>query len=115
MNDPIGTPERLVDERGEVACELLRDAWGRTDVAPGARTTTPIRSPAQHEDPETGRCYNRFRYHDPEAGRFVSSDPRPAGCGLAVRASVAGPALPGRLLFLLSFPFMERRLMTPGT
>ncbi|WP_437977696.1 RHS repeat-associated core domain-containing protein [Sorangium sp. So ce295] len=75
VNDPIGTPERLVDERGEVACELRRDAWGRTDAAPGARTSTPIRFQGQYEDPETGLCYNRFRYYDPDAGRFIGSDP----------------------------------------
>ncbi|WP_165373323.1 RHS repeat-associated core domain-containing protein [Sorangium cellulosum] len=75
VNDPIGTPERLVDARGEVACELRREAWGRTEAAPGARTTTAIRFPGQYEDAETGLCYNRFRYYDPDAGRFVSSDP----------------------------------------
>ncbi|HTN82825.1 MAG TPA: RHS repeat-associated core domain-containing protein [Sorangium sp.] len=110
MNDPIGMPERLVDERGEVACELLREAWGRTDVAPGARTTTPTRFPGQHEDPETGLCYNRFRYHDPEAGRFVSSDPRPRG----VWARRPGKRSRTRLAWLAAFPFMERRLMTPA-
>ncbi|AUX34339.1 uncharacterized protein SOCE836_065110 [Sorangium cellulosum] len=75
VNDPIGTPERLVDDRGEVACELRREAWGRTEMAPGARTTTAIRFPGQYEDPETGLCYNRFRYYDPDAGRFISPDP----------------------------------------
>ncbi|WP_437619298.1 RHS repeat-associated core domain-containing protein [Sorangium sp. So ce1151] len=75
VNDPIGTPERLVDERGEMACELRREAWGRTEAAPDARTTTPFRFPGQYEDAETGLFYNRFRYYDPDVGRFVSSDP----------------------------------------
>ncbi|WP_437585606.1 RHS repeat-associated core domain-containing protein [Sorangium sp. So ce1000] len=75
VNDPIGTPERLVDERGEVASELRREAWGRTEAAPGARTSTAIRFPGQYEDAETGLCYNRFRYYDPDAGRFISGDP----------------------------------------
>ncbi|WP_437896223.1 hypothetical protein [Sorangium sp. So ce124] len=57
VNDPIGTPERLVYERGEVACELRRDAWGRTEAAPEARTSTALRFPGQYEDPEKVLCY----------------------------------------------------------
>jgi len=75
VNDPIGTPERLVGVDGKVACELRRDAWGRTEAAPGGKTGTAIRFQGQYEDEETGLCYNRFRYYDPEAGRFISSDP----------------------------------------
>src|SRR5215204_1167562 len=74
-DEPIGTPARLVDERGEVGCELRRDAWGRTEAAPGSTTGTALRFPGQYEDAETGLCYSRFRYYDPEAGRFISSDP----------------------------------------
>ncbi|PWJ72511.1 UNVERIFIED_ORG: RHS repeat-associated protein [Pantoea agglomerans] len=29
----------------------------------------------QYFDAETGLHYNRFRYYDPDAGRFVSQDP----------------------------------------
>jgi len=75
VNDPIGTPERLIGEDGAVACELRREAWGRTEVLPGGKTGTALRFPGQYEDGETGLCYNRFRYYDPEAGRFISSDP----------------------------------------
>src|SRR5690606_7961618 len=28
-----------------------------------------------YEDEETGLCYNRYRYYDPELGRFISADP----------------------------------------
>jgi RHS repeat-associated protein len=75
VNDPAGTPERLVDAEGSVACDLSRQAWGKTTVAPGAKTSTPLRLQGQYEDRETGLCYNRFRYYDPEAGRFISADP----------------------------------------
>ncbi|MGK4003716.1 RHS repeat-associated core domain-containing protein [Sorangium sp. So ce1036] len=95
VNDPIGTPERLVDARGEVACELRREAWGRTEAAPGARTTTAIRFPGQYEDAETGLCYNRFRYYDPDAGRFISPDP----LGLAGESKTYAYA-PNTLLWL---------------
>ncbi|WP_437539841.1 RHS repeat-associated core domain-containing protein [Sorangium sp. So ce726] len=95
VNDPIGTPERLVDERGEVACELRREAWGRTEAVQGEGTTTAIRFPGQYEDPETGLCYNRFRYYDSDAGRFISPDP----LGLAGESKTYAYA-PNTLLWL---------------
>jgi RHS repeat-associated protein len=87
VNDSIGTPERLVGEDGVVACELRREAWGRTEVAPGGKTETALRFPGQYEDTETGLCYNRFRYYDPEAVRFISSDPIGLGGGENVFAA----------------------------
>jgi RHS repeat-associated protein len=35
----------------------------------------PFRLQGQHYDEETGLHYNRFRYYDPEIGRFMSQDP----------------------------------------
>jgi RHS repeat-associated protein len=40
-----------------------------------ARTGCPWRWPGQYEDEETGLYYNRFRYYDPEGGRYVRQDP----------------------------------------
>jgi RHS repeat-associated protein len=74
VNDPIGTPERLLDARGEVACELKRKAWGETEIV-GEKAGTRIRFQGQYEDEETGLRYNRWRYYDAEAGRFASPDP----------------------------------------
>ena len=75
LNDQIGTPERLLDDAGAVACELRRSAWGETDVQPGAKANTPIRFQGQYEDEETGLSYNRARYYDGDLGRFTSADP----------------------------------------
>ncbi len=75
VNDPIGTPERLVDAGGRVACELSRRAWGDVEAVEHARATTPIRFQGQYADPETGLFYNRFRYYDPASARYISSDP----------------------------------------
>lgn len=74
VNDPSGAPERLVDARGEVACELKRKAWGETEVV-GGKAGTRIRFQGQYEDEETGLRYNRWRYYDAEGGSFVSPDP----------------------------------------
>jgi RHS repeat-associated protein len=75
LNDQIGTPERLLDDAGAVACELRRSAWGETEVAPGARASTPIRFQGQYEDEETGLSYNRWRYYDKRLALFVAPDP----------------------------------------
>jgi RHS repeat-associated protein len=75
VNDPIGTPERLIGADGEVACELRWSAWGKTEEAPGAKASTRIRFQGQYEDEETGLRYNRYRYYSLESGRFISPDP----------------------------------------
>jgi RHS repeat-associated protein len=82
VNDPIGTPEELVDGRGEVLAELDREAWGRTEAGDGARASTPLRFQGQLEDPETGLFYNRNRYYDPDAGLYLSPDPLGLEAGL---------------------------------
>jgi RHS repeat-associated protein len=35
----------------------------------------PLRFAGQYCDPETGLHYNRFRYYDPDIGRYLSQDP----------------------------------------
>jgi RHS repeat-associated protein len=35
----------------------------------------PLRFQGQYEDPETGLYYNRHRYYDPDAGRYITQDP----------------------------------------
>jgi RHS repeat-associated protein len=72
VNDPIGTPEELLDGAGVVRAELDREAWGRTTTGGEA---TPLRFQGQQEDEATGLHYNRHRYYDPEAGLFLSPDP----------------------------------------
>jgi RHS repeat-associated protein len=75
VNDPNGTPERLISADGVIACELRRSAWGIIQEAPSATTNTPIRFQGQYEDVESGLCYNRYRYYDSETGTFISADP----------------------------------------
>jgi RHS repeat-associated protein len=75
VNDPIGTPERLVEQNGHVAGEFRRETWGEVERDDLAKARTPLRFPGQYEDDETGLCCQRFRYYDPDAGRFISPDP----------------------------------------
>lgn len=91
LNDPIGTPERLIDENGEVAAELRRKAWGDLEVVGTARASTPIRLQGQYWDEEIGLSYNRFRYYDPSLARFVARDPSRLTGGLNAQAFVPNP------------------------
>ncbi|WP_437737373.1 RHS repeat-associated core domain-containing protein [Sorangium sp. So ce1335] len=111
INDPVGHPRALVSGQGEVLCRVRRNVWGQVDAGEHDQATTPLRFPGQYADDETGVVYNRYRYYDPETGRYISPDPlglagglRPFGYasnrplamidpdGLApVRASVQGP------------------------
>jgi RHS repeat-associated protein len=76
VTDPFGYPLELVDGRGKTACRLIRRAFAGASFEPGALTTTPVRKMGQYCDPETGLHYNRYRYYDPDLGRFISPDPQ---------------------------------------
>ncbi|TDR27756.1 RHS repeat-associated core domain-containing protein [Hydromonas duriensis] len=78
--DHLGTPQELTDEQGEVAWAAHYMAWGRafetmSDSAKRAGIKNPLRFQGQYYDNETGLHYNRHRYYDPHAGRYVSKDP----------------------------------------
>ena len=103
-NDHLGTPRELSDEDGGIVWQATYKAWGNTLKVEAARPATlqnqellaqtarraeakndlnaelqPIeqnlRFQGQYFDEETGLHYNRFRYYDPDVGRFVSQDP----------------------------------------
>lgn len=75
INDPSGAPDHLVDGAGCVRAELSRAPWGalRTDVPAAAGAAVGFLG--QFLDEETGLAYNRYRYYDPEVGRYISADP----------------------------------------
>ena len=94
QNDHLGTPRELTQRNGDIAWEAVYQAWGNTvtvewqEVAQ-AQELNPIQLNATEQsyllqphrfqgqiyDVETGLHYNRFRYYDPDAGRFISHDP----------------------------------------
>jgi RHS repeat-associated protein len=49
--------------------------WGSVVVEDVAEIAQRVRFQGQYLDVETGLHYNRFRYYEPGAGRFVSQDP----------------------------------------
>src|SRR5262249_55500770 len=75
VNDMAGYPERLIDGEGRVLGEIVRTTWGDATMREGAAAATPIRFLGHYADAETGLFYNRYRYYDPELGRYLSPDP----------------------------------------
>ncbi|WP_426389182.1 RHS repeat-associated core domain-containing protein [Variovorax sp. R-27] len=94
--DHLGTPQELTDHEGQVAWSAQYKAWGEareviSEAGRRAGFANPIRFQGQYLDDETGLHYNRHRYYDPQAGRFISSDPLGLGGGLNTHAYVPNP------------------------
>ena len=78
-------PEWVADNTGNVQKWRQLKGAEQPDEAPpdavndpsvwGEPTDQSIRFQGQWHDPETGLHYNRFRYYDPEIGRFIHQDP----------------------------------------
>jgi len=102
VTDHLGTPTMLATEAGKIAWQAQLDVYGvvREESVTGAgsdaareseRTSNPWRYPGQYEDAETGLYYNRFRYYDPETGRYLSEDPIGLAGGVASYGYVGAP------------------------
>jgi len=90
VNDPIGTPDRLIAEDGSITNQLERDASGRMTADSGP-TSTPLRFSGQYADVETGLYYNRLRYYSPETATYISPDPIGLAGGLRAYGYVSDP------------------------
>jgi RHS repeat-associated protein len=84
VNDQLGAPKELLDRTGAVVWSAAHRAFGAvaetqrdeaSERARGRRIDTPFRLMGQYADEETGLCCTRFRYFDPEIGRWCSPDP----------------------------------------
>ncbi len=75
VRGPGEMPTLLVSGEGEIVAKMRGTVWGLVAAEPGAKTSTPIRYPGQYADEETGLCYNRYRFYDPEVGLYISPDP----------------------------------------
>jgi len=80
--DQVGTPRELLDAQGRVAWAAAYKAWGQVAHVqrdPRAARARPVESPfrllGQYADGETGLHCTRFRFWDPEVGRWCSPDP----------------------------------------
>ncbi len=96
VTDHLGTPSMLTTEAGQIAWRAQLDVYGVVREEEGVardedRTANPWRFPGQYEDAETGLYYNRFRYYDPELGRYLSEDPIGLAGGIRPYAYVEDP------------------------
>nr|WP_279634494.1 RHS repeat-associated core domain-containing protein [Paraburkholderia steynii] len=96
QNDHLGKPQELVDASGKVVWLGRYRAWGAlrgAKLANGAAAETGnlIRAQGQYHDEELGLHYNRHRYYDPHAGRFVSRDPIGLRGGINLYAFAPNP------------------------
>ena len=93
--DHLDTPKMLTDDSGAVVWRAAHTAYGKAVLDPGNTLAEDfnIRFPGQYYDKQTeqwdptlnggaggsvegtGLHYNRFRYYDPEIGRYVNADP----------------------------------------
>jgi RHS repeat-associated protein len=73
--DQVGAPRELVDTLTRAVVWSARyGPFGSVEARAGTAECA-IRFQGQYHDEESGLYYNRFRYYDPDTGRFVSQDP----------------------------------------
>ena len=100
--DQLGTPTEAYDEEGKEVWYRRLDMNGKIleETQPGLNpegyVSIPFLFQGQYYDYETGLAYNRFRYYDPELGRYISEDPIGLASGvLAFYSYVQNPLVWG--------------------
>lgn len=73
--DHLGTPLEASNDAGTITWRVTYKTWGNVLLQEKEQITQNLRFQGQYFDQETGLHYNRFRYYDPQAGRFISQDP----------------------------------------
>jgi len=74
INDHLDTPQKLLDESGNVVWSADYKPFGEGDVYVNTFENR-FRFPGQYFDSETGLHYNLNRYYNPKLGRYLRADP----------------------------------------
>jgi RHS repeat-associated protein len=72
--DGLGSVTSLSNSAGTLAQTYIFDSFGNQTASSGSLTNA-FRYTGREFDAETGLYYNRARYYDPAAGRFLGEDP----------------------------------------
>ena len=89
LNDHIGTPQKMIDNSGNVVWAARYDSFGNT-IIDTETVENNLRFSGQYFDEESGLHYNWNRYYDPFLGRYLQTDPLglDAGINLFVYANL---------------------------
>jgi len=74
ITDHLGTPQKMVNQNGEVTWHSITNLWGKSKRISG-KQRCPFKFQGQYADAETGLYYNRFRYYMPDEGIYTQRDP----------------------------------------
>jgi RHS repeat-associated protein len=91
ISDQLGAPTEMFSPNGTLVWKARLDPTGLVKMELGAPEDCPWRYQGQYEDTETSLYYNRYRYYDPEFGRYLSPDPSGLSGGLHPYAYVDDP------------------------
>ncbi|WP_176244488.1 MULTISPECIES: RHS repeat-associated core domain-containing protein, partial [unclassified Pseudomonas] len=92
--DHLGTPQELTDYSGDIVWSAKYAAYGKVtslQLATDDYLDQPLRFQGQYFDAESGLHYNRHRYYDPDAGRYLTPDPVKLAGGLNQYRYVPNP------------------------
>jgi RHS repeat-associated protein len=73
--DHLGTPLEASNDAGDITWRVSYQTWGNLLTEDVTEIQQTLRFQGQYFDAETGLHYNRYRYYEPETGRFLSLDP----------------------------------------
>ena len=89
--DHLGTPQELTAPDGEIVWSAHYRAYGQISRLDINKIQNPLRFQGQYFDPESGLHYNRYRYYNPDIGRYLTPDPVKLAGGINAYQYVPNP------------------------